>query len=534
VQLNINAMNSSQSKIEVGARSETGYVRNENQDRMSRTEVPLGQLYVIADGMGGHKGGAIAAELTVKGLVEFIGAEPASAPVKKVIWEAFKKVNQTVHQKAHSNDPATEKMGSTAVLLLISGKVARLAHVGDSRAYLYRKRQLHQLTTDHTIVQKMVEAGMLIPEEAANHPDASVLERAIGSKPSVEVDISDELTIHSGDAILLCSDGLSSFVADAEIQEILRSPTTVQQVTEELVNLALEKGGEDNITVQFIQYGPRKEEDLIRKTKPQPIHLPGGQEPWHRPFQRAAALIVIAVISYGAIYFFHKEKLGETEAQLQKLQEQSAEYRKNLHEVLLRVDIQRAEYRSELDKRQQLVQQTENSSRNTQSKLTDIKEQLTNEQKSRDELSGQLEIKEKELKSAEIEVKNNREKLAEAKKLSANVRFIFLSEANATERLIKDDVIKFAREVGSLNIRWITIKEFEDLQISVPNELRTETKIYFTEEINANQNAKKLIGNITKIKAAMYSPEEKNLKSAIEARFGKSHVLVVIGVDERN
>ena len=537
-------MNSQKSKIEVGARSETGYVRNENQDRMSRTEVPLGQLYVVADGMGGHKGGAIAAELTVKGLVELIGVEPASAPVEKVIREAFKKVNQTVYQKAHSNDPATEKMGSTAVLLLISGNVARLAHVGDSRAYRYRNRQLRQLTTDHTIVQKMVEAGMLKPEEAASHPDASVLERAIGSKSSVEVDISDELSIQSGDAFLLCSDGLSGYVTDAEIETLLRSPTAVQQVTEELIELALEKGGEDNITVQLVQYGPRKEAQLIRKTKPQPIPQLGGPGSKHRPFHSAAALFMVAALSAGVSFFYQKVELDDTKAQLQSAKK-NAQRQANIAEKWLEQNTtfkkQIENYRSTVKQKQALAAKSEKNVKTITTTLSGTKNELKRVREEKDKLLADLANKVEELTTAKAEIKKVRsnaeayeKNLETAKKLSANVRLIFLSEPNAAKGLIKDDFIEFAREVDSLEIRWTTNKEFEDLQINVPNGVRQETKIYFTEEIDVNQNAKKLLGDMTKIKAALYRPEERDLKSAIEARFGKRHILVVIGADASN
>ena len=156
-------MNSDSSSLEVGALSETGYVRNENQDRMSWSPVPLGQLYIVADGMGGHNGGALAAETAVQELQRHISQAPVGEPVDQVIHAAFKKANETVYAKAHSGDPATEGMGTTAVLLLISGQVANLAHVGDSRAYLYRNGRLSQLTTDHTVVQSILNSDMAQP-----------------------------------------------------------------------------------------------------------------------------------------------------------------------------------------------------------------------------------------------------------------------------------------------------------------------------------------------------------------------------------
>ncbi len=339
-------MNPPKIKVEVGARSETGYVRNENQDRMSGAEIPLGQLYIVADGMGGHKGGAMAAELTIVGLQRHIAAAPPDASGEEVIRAAFKKVNENVYQKAHSDNPETEGMGSTAVLLLISNGVARLAHVGDSRAYLYRQDQLRQLTKDHTIVQKMVDAGMLTLEEAANHPNASVLERAVGSKPSVEVDISDELRIHNGDAILLCSDGLSGYVTDAEIQEVLRSPATVQQVTEQLVQLALDQGGEDNITVQFVQYGPR-EEALSRPKGSQKLQPIEPARPRRSYLTTAVVLFLFAAICAG-LYFYFERKLAATKVQKDRVQKIAARNSQKLSEQLRNSAIRVEELRNHL------------------------------------------------------------------------------------------------------------------------------------------------------------------------------------------
>ena len=315
-------MNSDSACLEVGALSETGYVRDENQDRMSWSPVPLGQLYIVADGMGGHNGGALAAEIAVQELQRHVSQAPVGEPVEKVIHAAFKKANETVYEKAHSGDPATEGMGTTAVLLLISGQVANLAHVGDSRAYLYRNGRLAQLTTDHTVVQRMVQAGLLKPEEAADHPDASVLERAIGTKPDIEVDIRNEL-LREGDAILLCSDGLSGYVADAQIESVLRSQGTVRETAENLVKLTLEKGGKDNVTVQLVQYGARKEAPAARPTiavKPMPKptaplqRFPAQQK--EPPRLKAAAFVIAGIVAAGffVLYFWNTIKTAEFDA----------------------------------------------------------------------------------------------------------------------------------------------------------------------------------------------------------------------------
>jgi PPM family protein phosphatase len=244
---------------EVGAATETGYVRKENQDRMSWAPVPWGQLYIVADGMGGHAGGAQAAELTIQGLEQNLANASKEIRIEDAIRDAFDKTNKDVYDKAHAGDPATEGMGSTAVMLLIFGQIAKIAHVGDSRAYLYRDGKLRLLTKDHTEVQRMVDAGILTLEEARNHPFASLLERAIGNRPTVAMDISSDLDIKEGDGILLCSDGLSGYADDGEIEAAMNDSLAPQETVNRLINLALQKGGEDNVTVQFIRYGERSD-----------------------------------------------------------------------------------------------------------------------------------------------------------------------------------------------------------------------------------------------------------------------------------
>lgn len=241
--------------LDVGASTETGYVRNENQDRMSWASIPLGQLYIVADGMGGHAGGSKAAALTTGGLEQFLKEAQKNESVETAIRNAFEKTNKDVYDQAHVGDPTTEGMGSTAVMLLISGQSARIAHVGDSRAYLYRKGKLRLLTKDHTQVQRMVDAGMLTSEQARQHPSASILDRAIGNRPTVAVEISSVLALANGDGILLCSDGLSGYVDDDEIEAAIDDTLRPQENVNRLISLALQKGGEDNVTVQFIRFG---------------------------------------------------------------------------------------------------------------------------------------------------------------------------------------------------------------------------------------------------------------------------------------
>ncbi|HVQ14422.1 MAG TPA: protein phosphatase 2C domain-containing protein [Vicinamibacterales bacterium] len=239
-------------KVEVAVASEQG-LRDENQDWLSWTQTPRGELFVIADGMGGYKGGALAAKMTVDTVEASVSEAPPESSFGKAVTEALSEANREVHLLAHSGNPDTENMGSTALVVLLSDGSAHIAHVGDSRAYLLRNNKLQLLTRDHTRVQQMIDAKMLTPEQARNHPESHLLSRAIGSREEVEVEISGPVPLNIGDALLLCSDGLSGFVTDEEIHKTLKKHRDVQRVPQELVNLALSAGGNDNITIHFVR-----------------------------------------------------------------------------------------------------------------------------------------------------------------------------------------------------------------------------------------------------------------------------------------
>jgi protein phosphatase len=244
-------------QLRVGPKSHMGKVRSENQDRMSRFVSPLGEVFIVADGMGGHQGGGTAALMTTEGFLAHMSNTPPGLAVEDALQDAATKINEQIFREANSGDPATEKMGSTVVLALVSGSQVRVAHAGDSRAYLFRNGQLRRLTKDHSAVQRMIDHNMLTEAEARDHPDASVILRAFGQKPEIELEISPPLTLQNGDGLLLCSDGLCGYVDDAEIVRTIGDYEDPQQVADALVELALAAGGEDNVTVQFLQFGQR-------------------------------------------------------------------------------------------------------------------------------------------------------------------------------------------------------------------------------------------------------------------------------------
>ena len=240
--------------MEVAVACERG-PRDENQDWLSWDQSPRGDLFIVADGMGGHKGGARAARTTVTAVSKHLAAVPPERPLREALQEAVRRTNQEVYDLAHGADAESENMGSTIVIAVVSHGTLQVAHVGDSRAYLYRRGQLTPLTRDHTEVQQMLDAGLITLQEAHDHPEAHVLSRAVGSRPTVDVEVGEPLALERGDALLLCSDGLSGFVGDEEIRAVLDSQTDTQRIPEALVELALAAGGSDNVTIQFVRFG---------------------------------------------------------------------------------------------------------------------------------------------------------------------------------------------------------------------------------------------------------------------------------------
>jgi len=232
-------------KISVGAASDIGRVRERNEDAYLVHE----PLFAVADGMGGHRGGNVASLLAMETLGSFRMPEQGAATA---LVEDIKKANLRVMERGES-DRDLRGMGTTITAVVAEDAKAHVAHVGDSRAYLFRDGNLLQLTEDHTLVQRMVREGKLTQEEAGHHPQRSILTRALGVEDGLDV---DELTldVHPGDRILLCTDGLTSMVDDRTILRILQEEPDPQSAADRLVEAANEAGGEDNITVVVMAF----------------------------------------------------------------------------------------------------------------------------------------------------------------------------------------------------------------------------------------------------------------------------------------
>jgi PPM family protein phosphatase len=221
--------------------TDPGRVRRRNEDSFV-CEPPL---FAVADGMGGAQAGEIASRIAAAAFKEARGAGDldGEARLRSIIQEA----NRRIYARA-AGDPTVSGMGTTVTAALVDGERVAVGHVGDSRAYLLRDGELEQVTDDHSLVADLVRSGRLSPEEAELHPQRSVITRALGTDPAVEVD-SFSVEARPGDLFLLCSDGLTTMLDDATVVQTLTSTMRLADAARALVATANREGGEDNITV---------------------------------------------------------------------------------------------------------------------------------------------------------------------------------------------------------------------------------------------------------------------------------------------
>jgi protein phosphatase len=227
-------------RVEAGVATDIGRVRERNEDSYL-VEPPL---FAVADGMGGHRGGAVASELALEKVDELSRTGTVSLP------ELVRAANRAVFERSMS-DRAVAGMGTTLTAATVDQAGIHLAHVGDSRAYLLRAAALRQLTEDHTLVNRMVKAGEITRDEAEVHPHRNVLSRVVGTEPDVDVDVED-IPVLDGDRVLICSDGLTNMVTELQIQAILEATPGSQETADRLIKAANRAGGIDNITVLIL------------------------------------------------------------------------------------------------------------------------------------------------------------------------------------------------------------------------------------------------------------------------------------------
>ena len=232
---------------QLGHGTDTGRKRRRNEDAYV-VEPPL---FAIADGMGGAQAGELASSLAAGAVREDEGAAGSG---ERRVTELIQEANRRVYQRS-SQDAAASGMGTTLTVALVGEGTVAFGHVGDSRAYLIRDGRLDQLTEDHSLVAELVRSGKLSPEEAGTHPQRSVITRALGTDPDVDVD-TFSIETQPGDLFMLCSDGLTSMVEDDVIlSTIEKNRRNLQTTAKALIRAANKGGGEDNITVVFFEIG---------------------------------------------------------------------------------------------------------------------------------------------------------------------------------------------------------------------------------------------------------------------------------------
>lgn len=241
--------------LETYSITDIGRKRQLNQDYIFASSKPLGNmpnLFIVADGMGGHNAGDYASKCTTETVVHEIRSSFEKNPtiiMKKAIDTANAKI-----RKEATKDEHLFGMGTTLVIATVIGKYLQVANIGDSRLYVLKKEGLRQITEDHSLVEEMIRLGGLSRADARLHPDKNIITRAIGAKDEVEADFFTE-ELEDGDIILMCSDGLTNMLEDKEIEAILRDPGKEELVQkgDALIKAANENGGKDNIAVVLVK-----------------------------------------------------------------------------------------------------------------------------------------------------------------------------------------------------------------------------------------------------------------------------------------
>jgi len=260
------------------ALTDPGRKRALNEDAVAQVVTPYGGIFIVADGMGGHRTGEVASQMAVGQIVEVL---KRSEPSPQGLLEAYEAANEAIYQAGQK--PESRGMGTTCTALWLDLPYALIAHVGDSRAYLLRDGELIQLTQDHSWVADRVRQGLLSEEEARNHRWRNVITNALGSFPSARVDLLG-LKVRPGDVFLLCTDGLSGVLEDRVLSEIILTNPPEPAVAK-LIKLANDWGGPDNVSAVVVTIGSQVAEHPkpyalpLEASNGQPVRLRSGDDP---------------------------------------------------------------------------------------------------------------------------------------------------------------------------------------------------------------------------------------------------------------
>lgn len=228
-----------------------GLVRKKNEDSFL-VDKRRG-LFMVADGMGGHKGGEVASKMAIELIDRMFNIQNNTKDYEQLLKEVIEKANYRIYEESQMRSDCSD-MGTTLTTTFINKDSLLIAHIGDSRVYLIRDKKIYQLTEDHSLVGELLRNGEITSEMAQKHPHRNILTRALGTESKVEIDMQN-YKLKQGDLLLLCTDGLTNLVNEKEILQVIsKKEGNLERSTKELVNLALERGGNDNITVILVCY----------------------------------------------------------------------------------------------------------------------------------------------------------------------------------------------------------------------------------------------------------------------------------------
>lgn len=378
-----------------------GNVRQAQEDSHDMAlQTPNGDVFVVCDGMGGHVGGAKASSLAVESILTHLKAERYADP-QMALYEALQFANMQILGFAAEN-PEYQGMGTTACIVLVQEDKAYIAHVGDSRIYLYlgKEKELHRITKDHSYVQTLVDAGQLTDEEAEHHPNKNRILKALGVTPDLQPSF-DIVKPKNGDIFLICTDGLCGMISDSTIEMVLEQKNSLEERGELLIKLAMEgetvqPGGQDNCTLELVQidnspwpkseftsYNPYKAEgEKVKKSSTKIIMV---------------VAIMVAVISALGVagvvlkkQLEHKaenEQINKTISDLDKEIDNLAADTLKLYEFINEIKESKQEQKLNPDSADSLINVNEEEKRNRVKRLNDKKRartELTNKTNSKD------------------------------------------------------------------------------------------------------------------------------------------------------
>lgn len=257
--------------VDSGNISDVGKKRTRNEDYFGSYEFNGIKIYIVCDGMGGHTGGEFASRIAVNEIKLHLESLPGNEfNLQSELKNALLRADEAIRTKS-IEDPELKTMGSTAVVLALKDGLAFIAHIGDSRVYLLRDGEFNQITKDHSLVQQMVDGGIIDAEQAKTHPSRNVVSRALGPEGKSEPEVQEPFPFYKNDIFLLCTDGLTGLVENDEINQKITA-LQPQDACIELVKMANDRGGNDNITIQIVKIvkgkmlplSPEKKKSLIK------------------------------------------------------------------------------------------------------------------------------------------------------------------------------------------------------------------------------------------------------------------------------